>query len=100
MARPRRPPSGSGLRRPSAGCTVRAPVWLNQGRNDTRTPPGQAQAYADALRAAGGDVLIEWFEGGHTIPGLDRALADQERMFELVDRRLRGLRWDELGTPG
>lgn len=79
---------------------VRAPVWLNQGRNDTRTPPGQAQAYADALRSAGGDVLLEWFEGGHTIPGLDRALADQERMFELVDRRFRGLRWDELETPG
>ena len=78
---------------------VRAPVWLNQGRNDTRTPPGQAQAYADALREAGGDVLIEWFDGGHTIPGLDRALADQKRMFELVDRRLRGLRWDELETP-
>jgi dienelactone hydrolase len=73
---------------------VRAPAWLNQGRNDTRTPPGQAQAYADALRAAGGDVLLEWFEGGHTTPGLDRSLADQERMFQLVDRRLRGLRWD------
>ena len=79
---------------------VRAPVWLNQGRHDTRTPPRQAQAYADALRAAGGDVLIEWFEGGHTIPGMDRALADQERMVELVDRRLRGLRWDVLETPG
>ena len=78
---------------------VRAPVWLNQGRHDTRTPPGQAQAYADALRAAGGDVLLEWFEGGHTLPGLDRALADQERMFELVDRRLRGLRWDEPEEP-
>ena len=79
---------------------VRAPVWLNQGRNDTRTPPGQAQRYADALRAAGGDVLIEWFEGGHGVPALDRALADQERMFELVDRRLRGLRWDVLETSG
>lgn len=79
---------------------VRAPVWLNQGLNDTRTPPGQAQAYADALRAAGGDVLIEWFAGGHTLPGLDRALADQERMFALVERRLAGLRWDALGMPG
>ena len=79
---------------------VRAPAWLNQGRNDTRTPPGQAQRYADALRAAGGDVLIEWFEGGHVTPGLDRALADQERMFQLVDRRLAGLRWDVLETSG
>jgi dienelactone hydrolase len=79
---------------------VRAPVWLSQGRNDTRTPPGQAQAYADALRAAGGDVLLEWFEGGHAVPGLDRSLADQGRMLELVDRRLRGLRWDEVEAPG
>ncbi len=77
---------------------VRSPAWLNQGRNDTRTPPGQAQAYADALRAAGGDVLLEWFEGGHTAPGLGRAEADQARMLELVERRLAGLRWDALAT--
>lgn len=77
--------------------TVRAPVWLNQGRNDTRTPPGQAQKYADALRAAGGDVLLEWFEGGHGTPGLDRVMDDQERMLELVDRRLRGERWSDRG---
>jgi dipeptidyl aminopeptidase/acylaminoacyl peptidase len=79
---------------------VRAPAWLNQGRNDTRTPPGQAQAYADALRAAGGDVLLEWFDGGHEVPGLDRSLADQARMVELVGRRLRGQRWDVLEAGG
>jgi dienelactone hydrolase len=74
---------------------VRAPAWLNQGRYDTRTPADQAMAYAEALRAAGGDVLLEWFEGGHGVPGLDRVRADQARMFELVERRLRGARWSD-----
>jgi dipeptidyl aminopeptidase/acylaminoacyl peptidase len=80
--------------------TVRAPVWLNQGRHDTRTPPEQAIAYAEALRAAGGDVLLEWFAGGHGVPGLDRVRADQERMFDLVERRLRGAPWSDAGGDG
>jgi dipeptidyl aminopeptidase/acylaminoacyl peptidase len=80
--------------------TVRAPVWLNQGRHDTRTPPEQAIAYAEALRAAGGDVLLEWFAGGHGVPGLDRVRADQERMFDLVERRLRGARWSDAVVDG
>jgi dienelactone hydrolase len=79
---------------------VRAPAWLSQGRNDTRTPPGQAQAYADALRAAGGDVLIEWYDGGHGLPGLGQLEAEQARMLELAERRRTGLRWDVLESPG
>jgi dienelactone hydrolase len=75
--------------------SVRAPVWLNQGRHDTRTPAEQARAYAEALHDAGGDVLLEWFDGGHGVPGLDRVLADQERMFDLVERRSRGQRWSD-----
>ena len=78
---------------------VRAPAWLNQGQFDTRTPASQAQRYVDALRAAGGDVVVDWFAGGHVPGGLDALAKDQGRMFELVDRRLRGLRWsDEDGA--
>ena len=81
--------------------SVRAPAWLNQGAHDTRTPPLQAQRYADALRAAGGDVLIEMFDGGHMPGGLAALRHDQARMLELVGRALRGERWsDAAGAEG
>ncbi|CUR55737.1 putative Acylaminoacyl-peptidase [metagenome] len=72
---------------------VTASVWLNQGARDTRTPAAQAQRYADALAAAGGDVVIDWFDAGHEPTGLRGAAADQERMLELVERTLAGQAW-------
>jgi dipeptidyl aminopeptidase/acylaminoacyl peptidase len=77
--------------------SVRAPAWLNQGAHDTRTPPVQAQRYADALRAAGGDVLIEMFDGGHMPGGLAALRHDQARMLELAGRALRGEPWSGGG---
>jgi acetyl esterase/lipase len=77
---------------------VRAPAWLDQGQHDTRTSPKQAQRYADALRAAGGDVALDWFEGGHAPTGLEALRVSQARMFDLVDRRLRGRRWSGEGA--
>jgi len=76
--------------------SVRSPVWLNQGEFDTRTPPEQAQRYADALRGAGGDVLLEWFSGGHMPGGLAGMSHDFHRMIQLLDRRLRSERWDTV----
>lgn len=73
--------------------SVRAPVWLNQGEYDTRTPAGQAQRYADALRAVGGDVIIEFFQGGHSPGGLEVLRSDFRRMLELAHRALAGQSW-------
>jgi len=73
--------------------SVRAPVWLNQGEYDTRTPAGQAQRYADALRAVGGDVIIEFFQGGHSPGGLGVLHSDFRRMLELAHRALAGEAW-------
>ena len=75
---------------------VSGSVWLNQGSRDTRTPAAQAQRYADALRASGGDVVIDWFDAGHEPSGLRGSEHDQERMIELVERKLAGLRWDDV----
>jgi len=72
---------------------VRAPVWLWQGEFDSRTPSAQAQRYYEALRATGGDVVIEWFPGGHAAPSLGALERMQARMIELVERALRGERW-------
>lgn len=79
---------------------VRAPVWIAQGTNDTRTPPRQVQAYVDALRAHGGDVVLEWFDGGHTTTSLDAVVADQRALMDLARRALRGERWSERVEVG
>lgn len=75
---------------------VTASVWLFQGRHDTRTPPTQARNYSDALRAAGGDVVIEFFNAGHEPVGLAGRRQAQRRMLELAEAALAGRRWDQL----
>ncbi|WP_053382737.1 prolyl oligopeptidase family serine peptidase [Leucobacter celer] len=72
---------------------VRGSAWLCQGARDTRTPPVQAQNYADRLREAGGDVLLDWFDAGHEPSGLAVEEAWQHRMLELADLALAGRRW-------
>ncbi len=74
---------------------VRGRVWLSQGKRDTRTPPSQAQSYVDALRARGGDALIEWFDAGHEPVGFDGPLQAQRRMLELARAAIAGERWSE-----
>ncbi|MBN9612969.1 MAG: prolyl oligopeptidase family serine peptidase, partial [Actinobacteria bacterium] len=70
-------------------------VWLCQGARDTRTPPAQAQNYADRMRERGGDVVIEWFDAGHEPDGLAAEEHWQRRMLELAERTRAGKRWSE-----
>lgn len=76
---------------------VTGSAWLCQGARDTRTPPTQAQNYADRLRADGGDVLLEWFDAGHEPDGLAGEEIWQHRMVELAERTRRGERWSTAG---
>ncbi|MYS86216.1 prolyl oligopeptidase family serine peptidase [Embleya scabrispora] len=73
--------------------SVRAPVWIMQATHDTRTPPKQAYAYAQALQRAGGDVRIDWFSGGHETSSRRQEIDDQQRMTDLVQAALRGESW-------
>lgn len=75
---------------------VRASVWLHQGRRDTRTPPAQARRYVERLRAAGGDVLDDWFDAGHEPTGVAGLEREFRRCLELVETTLAGGRWDAL----
>ncbi|GGO93153.1 peptide hydrolase [Wenjunlia tyrosinilytica] len=72
---------------------VRSPVWIRHATHDTRTPPSQAHSYALALERAGGDVVLDWFSGGHETSSRDMAIGDQQRMMDLVQSALRGERW-------
>ncbi|MFD5224865.1 prolyl oligopeptidase family serine peptidase [Microbacterium sp. NPDC058342] len=75
--------------------SVSGSVWLCQGARDTRTPPAQAQNYADRLRERGGDVLIEWFDAGHSPDDLAAEEAWQRRMLELAELTRSGIRWSD-----
>ncbi|WP_223623861.1 S9 family peptidase [Microbacterium sp. EST19A] len=76
---------------------VTASVWINQGSIDTRTPVVGVQGYVDRLRARGGDIVLDIFEGGHEPTGLEGAAISQHRMQEMARRTLAGERWDGTG---
>jgi dienelactone hydrolase len=71
---------------------VRAPVFIVQGRHDTTTPPEPVAAYADRLRALGGDVELHWYDSGHLGPFADpeRSIEHQESMLAFAYRALHG----------
>ncbi|WPB95743.1 prolyl oligopeptidase family serine peptidase [Streptomyces malaysiensis] len=74
---------------------VVAPVWINQGTHDTRTAPDQVRGYVEALRAAGGNVVVDWYSGGHETSGRAKALSEQNTMLGLVRAALRQQPWDQ-----
>ncbi|MFD0647705.1 alpha/beta hydrolase family protein [Streptomyces malaysiensis subsp. malaysiensis] len=74
---------------------VVAPVWINQGTHDTRTAPNQVRGYVEALRAAGGNVVVDWYSGGHETSGRAKALSEQNMMLGLVRAALRRQPWDQ-----
>lgn len=66
---------------------ITAPTLLVQGTQDTLFGVDQADATARQIAAAGGNVTVRWFDGGHDAGGTDgtsdRAIAD------FFDRTLR-----------
>ncbi|MDI9896708.1 alpha/beta fold hydrolase [Rhodococcus sp. IEGM 1381] len=66
---------------------ITAPTLLVQGTQDTLFGLDQADATARQIAAAGGNVTVRWFDGGHDAGGTDgtsdRAIAD------FFDRTLR-----------
>ncbi len=58
---------------------VNAPLFVFQGDNDSRCPPGQFRAYEDAARAAGKSIEVEWFDAGHVGPTIEQVIEQHER---------------------
>lgn len=74
---------------------VQAPVWINQGAVDTRTPIIGVQGYVDRLAEHGGDVVMDVFSAGHEPTGLELFEHTQRRMVDLAHRAIAGERWSE-----
>jgi dipeptidyl aminopeptidase/acylaminoacyl peptidase len=60
---------------------VRAPIFIIQGKHDTRTPPRQIELYETKMKALGKSIEVEWFEAGHTGLSAEQWIHFQERMM-------------------
>jgi dienelactone hydrolase len=67
---------------------VRAPVYVMQGRHDTRTPPRQIELYEAKLKLLGKAIEVEWFDAGHTGLSAEQWIYFQERMMTFARRAL------------
>jgi dipeptidyl aminopeptidase/acylaminoacyl peptidase len=60
---------------------VRAPIYIMQGKHDTRTPPRQIELYEAKLKSLGKSIEVEWFDAGHTGLSAEQWIHFQERMM-------------------
>jgi dipeptidyl aminopeptidase/acylaminoacyl peptidase len=67
---------------------LQAPLLIIQGRNDTRTPSRQMEAYEQKLRALGRPLEMHWYEAGHSGAGVERDIQDAEIMLRFAYRVL------------
>jgi len=63
---------------------VRAPVFIIQGRNDTRTPARQVEMYEAKLKALGKPIEVYWFDSGHLGAGVEQDIQNQEMMLRFA----------------
>lgn len=66
---------------------VRAPILIIFGRNDSRCPARQVEAYIHAARTAGATVTVHEFEGGHAGSAMDveEGVRDQRIMLSFLE---------------
>ncbi len=67
---------------------VRAPIYIMQGKHDTRTPPRQIELYEAKLKALGKSIEVEWFDAGHTGLSAELWIHFQERMLVFAQQAL------------
>jgi dipeptidyl aminopeptidase/acylaminoacyl peptidase len=67
---------------------VSSPVLVIQGRNDSRCPPRQLEAYECEMRAAGRQIEVEWFDAGHGSRGDEQQIDHQTLKLRFAHRVL------------
>ncbi len=69
---------------------VKAPIYIIQGRSDSRTPARPIEMYEEKMKALGKDIHVHWFETGHMGPFADVELGieHQERFLRFAYRVL------------
>ena len=71
---------------------VKAPIFIVQGRHDTRAPSGSIEQYEAKMRALGKSIKVIWFDGGHYSLRADRKrfMAHQEALLDFVQEIIAG----------
>jgi ABC-2 type transport system ATP-binding protein len=84
-------------RSPSAvGDRIKVPTLLMQGQTDSLFPLGQSDAAAQAIRANGAPVDVDWIAGGHDGGDMETSRT-QARVRAWFDRYLKGDRGTDTG---
>lgn len=63
---------------------VKAPILLIQGRNDTRCPMRQMEAYLNRAEELHKDIRIEWFDAGHGSMRVEESIQHQKLMIDFA----------------
>jgi acetyl esterase/lipase len=63
-----------------------APLLIIQGRNDTRCPTRQMEAYIEAAERLGKPVEIHWFDAGHGVASIEMRISDTHRSIDFAKR--------------
>lgn len=67
---------------------LQAPVFIFQGRSDTRTPAYQVEMYEAKLKALGKPVEVFWFDSGHLCTNDEDHIQNQARMLDFASKVL------------
>ena len=67
---------------------VRTPTLVLVGRHDTRCPYGQAMAWVDAVRSAGGHVEVYEYDTGHSSHDVDEVVRQMKVILDFLARHL------------
>ncbi len=67
---------------------IQAPIFIIQGRHDSRTPARPVVAYEARLKELGKAIEVHWFEAGHAGAGVEEDIRNQELMLRFAHQVL------------
>ena len=68
--------------------SVQAPVFVIQGRNDTRTPARQMENYVARMQSLGKSIEIHWYTAGHMEMTVEQEIENMKLMLRFAFRIL------------
>ncbi len=74
---------------------IQAPILVIQGRNDTRCPARQMQAFEEKIKSLGKQIYIHWFDAGHWTHAQEQQIENQSLKLRFVQNVLEGSPMDQ-----
>jgi dipeptidyl aminopeptidase/acylaminoacyl peptidase len=64
--------------------SIKAPILVIQGSNDTRCPARQMKVYEEKLRSLDKSITVHWFDAGHGSRAQEQQIEHQELMMRFA----------------